>query len=1166
MRIFISLALIFFISPCAQSAELWKSEKPIANFHLKAKYQSNRDGTISISAAPGATVSFSVKQGSEGIIEIGASQKEGERGRIKGWMNGKPLSEFKEYGEAGKATKTNIEGKSLFVSSPQQSKDPFDLGKDFTAYVRFKTKGDGTLFSKAVPGEKWLKNGKALYIREGRLIYDIGWKGMITGAKKIDDGKWHEAALVTRSGKASLYLDGKRISENNSFSANDPAKALFQIGACTADFGGDFEGTISNLRYWKRGLDEKESLLAVSNRVAETNTPDFNWLPTNSERPGKKIQEGKPSVIDGFVAWQTSITADNDQIKISEVNVSEIGDADHSQIVNAWDHNSLDRGARIYNGLCITCHGTDKVEGTLPTALRFHKGEFKNGKDPLSMYTTLTKGFNQMVAQPWMTPQQKWDVIHYIRETFIKTKNPSQFVDVDEAYLNSLPRGLDLGPQSPKLFGSGEPKWKKMDYGPVQFWTIQVGSGNIAYKGIAVRLDEGPGGIAQGNKWILYDHDTMRVASAWEGKGYIDWRGIAFDQSHGSHASLVGKKVFENPVGPGVGKPSDGTFKDPRFLGRDGKPYGPLPREWTHYKGTYLHGGRAIIKYTIGNTEVHELPGYETLGEKTIFTRTLEIGKSEDPIRLRIAPNDKAVATIGAKGATIKADPSGLKVLEVPAAMTPARIKILIAAVEQKSLDEHLANSGPPIALSPLTQGSSKRWPTMVTTEGKNGGSSASFEVDEVTLPLNNPWNSWMRVGGFDFFEDGKRAAVATWLGDVFIVDGIDKKFGEHKWQRIATGLFQPLGVRIVKGKIFVTCRDQIAKLHDLNNDNEIDYIESFNNDHQVTEHFHEFAMGLQTDESGNFYYAKSARHAKTALVPHHGTLIKVSSDGAKSKIIANGFRAANGVCLNPDGTFIVTDQEGHWNPKNRINYVKEGGFYGNMFGYHDVTDNSDSAMEQPLCWITNNFDRSPGELMWVPENAGWGSLNGKLLNLSYGTGKIFLVPHEKIGGQAQGGMISLGLDFPTGIMRGRFHPENGQLYATGMFAWAGSKRGDGGFYRIRYTGKTPKLPAHLIATKDGIEIEFTTKLDQAKAQNTGSYQIEVWDLKRTRNYGSKHYNQRKLTVKKAVLSSDKKRIRLLIPDLKPTWGMAIRYNLSNAEGEKFNGEIHNSIHRMPES
>ena len=197
----------------------------------------------------------------------------------------------------------------------------------------------------------------------------------------------------------------------------------------------------------------------------------------------------------------------------------------------------MDRGARIYNGLCITCHGTDKVEGTLPTALRFHEGQFKNGKDPLSMYSTLTKGYNQMVAQTWMTPQQKWDVIHYIRETFIKDQNPSQFVEIDNKYMKSLPRGIDLGPQSPSIFGSEDPKWKKMNYGPVQFWTIQVAPGNIAYKGIAVRLDEGPGGVSKGNKWILYDHDTMRVAAAWTGEGYIDWRGIAFDQSHCSHAS-----------------------------------------------------------------------------------------------------------------------------------------------------------------------------------------------------------------------------------------------------------------------------------------------------------------------------------------------------------------------------------------------------------------------------------------------------------------------------------------------------------------------------------------------------------------------------------------------------------------------------------------------------
>ena len=86
--------------------------------------------------------------------------------------------------------------------------------------------------------------------------------------------------------------------------------------------------------------------------------------------------------------------------------------------------------------------------------------------------------------------------------------------------------------------------------------------------------------------------------------------------------------------------------------------------------------------------------------------------------------------------------------------------------------------------------------------------------------------------------------------------------------------------------------------------------------------------------------------------MPHHGTLIKVSEGGVKSEILANGFRAANGVCQNPDGTFIVTDQEGHWNPMNRINWVKRGGFYGNMYSYGASEDSSDTAMEQPLCWV----------------------------------------------------------------------------------------------------------------------------------------------------------------------------------------------------------------------
>ena len=161
------------------------------------------------------------------------------------------------------------------------------------------------------------------------------------------------------------------------------------------------------------------------------------------------------------------------------------------------------------------------------------------------------------------------------------------------------------------------------------------------------------------------------------------------------------------------------------------------------------------------------------------------------------------------------------------------------------------------------------------------------------------------------------------------------------------------------------------------------------------------------------------------------------------------------------------------------------GGFYGNMWGYHDVTDPSDAAMEPPVCWITNAFDRSPAELVRVTSDA-WGPLKGSLLNLSYGNGKVFVVPYETVGGVMQGGMCALPIPpLPTGVMRGRFHPKDGQLYACGMFAWAGNQTAPGGFYRIRATGKPMFLPTGLHATKTGLKITFTEPIDRASASQT---------------------------------------------------------------------------------
>jgi hypothetical protein len=504
--------------------------------------------------------------------------------------------------------------------------------------------------------------------------------------------------------------------------------------------------------------------------------------------------------------------------------------------------------------------------------------------------------------------------------------------------------------------------------------------------------------------------------------------------------------------------------------------------------------------------------------------------------------------------------------LTIPAGQERLRFTVGIVRVPGEREAKALALSikdGPATDLSTLTRGGPSRWPDILKTTVKPGRDDGPFAIDVLTPPDANPWNCRMRLSGLDFFPGGRSLAVCTWDGDVWRVDGLDDPAGLLTWKRFASGLFQPLGLKIVDGVVHVSCRDQIVALRDLDHDGEADFYENFNSDHQVTDHFHEFAMDLQTDAEGNFYYTKAARHGKTALVPQHGTLLKVTRDGSRTEILATGFRAPNGVCVNPDGSFFSTDQEGFWLPKNRINHVVRGGFYGNMWGYHDVTDPSDSAMAPPVCWITNTMDRSPAEPVWVTSEK-WGPLNGSLLNLSYGMGKVFVVPHETVAGVVQGGVCELpGASFPTGVMRGRFHPVDGQLYLCGLYAWAGNRVQPGGLYRLRYTGKPVHVPVGLHARKDRLKLAFSGPLDRTIAADPTRFSVSTWTLRRSANYGSKHYDERTIKVEAASLSDDARTITLHIPELGPTQCMEVVYDLKGSLGEPVGGRIHNTIHHL---
>src|SRR6185436_413729 len=100
---------------------------------------------------------------------------------------------------------------------------------------------------------------------------------------------------------------------------------------------------------------------------------------------------------------------------------------------------SFTRGKELYDTICITCHGSPEKEGSLPTSRPFWKEPFKNGNDPYSLFKTLTDGMGQMPAMAALTPEQRYDAIHYIREAYVKGSNPSAYFKVSDKYLAGLP-------------------------------------------------------------------------------------------------------------------------------------------------------------------------------------------------------------------------------------------------------------------------------------------------------------------------------------------------------------------------------------------------------------------------------------------------------------------------------------------------------------------------------------------------------------------------------------------------------------------------------------------------------------------------------------------------------------------------------------------------------
>ena len=716
------------------------------------------------------------------------------------------------------------------------------------------------------------------------------------------------------------------------------------------------------------------------------------------------------------------------------------------------------------------------------------------------------------------------------------------------------------------------------------------------------------------NAVMVFDSDTLSYSFAWLNEGSFTAKGMPFGGAHGSTAlSKYENNLFRTGMRPGWAKGNN--LKDPRPQKYKNFPrLGALPKDWAHFKGHYVHDGRAVFSYTVGKGTVLDMPGIvEELGFSA-FTRTLETDLPEPGIII-LAEGDssrQAEATLAIKWGNegvnflVTDGPAetnlyfegGLALLEIPAGKH--RTKIAFWSGDPAYQPAVQSASGQAEDLGSLTQGGDAQWGDPIVTKGKVSDNQAdAYVVDTLGIPFNNKYEPRMRIGAFDFFADGKAAAVCTWDGDVWIVSGIDDGLQNLQWKRFATGLHEPLGLKIVDGKIYTVGDNQITRFHDLNGDGEADFLENFNNDWDATEGFHAFCFDLQTDPQGNFYFSmgcpvRAGGAGFERLGRHHGCVLKISPSGDELSIFASGFRAPNGIGVGPNGEVTTGDNEGSFVPTAPLNWVKPGSFNGVVDSYKGERVLKSSAIEgyeipysdwgeyrrsfmkragfqhfpkeapKPLVWMSKKrgVDNSGGGQVWVTSDK-WGPLKDQLLHMSYGQSKLYVVLKEEKNGQMQGGVSRIPVDLSSSAMRARVNPGDGQLYVSGLKGWQTNAKGNGGFDRIRYTGKPVHLPSSLQVKKDRIEIGFYELLSSAEANDLSKYKLGAWNLKWTSNYGSPEIPVNDLKLEKVELLEDGKTVALHVPNLRPAHMVQVDYELKSAVGHVFKGRIDHTIHEV---
>ena len=721
---------------------------------------------------------------------------------------------------------------------------------------------------------------------------------------------------------------------------------------------------------------------------------------------------------------------------------------DHVGLIKSLGDNDAKVGQAIYRTHCASCHGQDGELALNPLARRFAKDKLKFGSDPYSLWKTISYGNGLMFR--WdtvLSAKERYQIAHFISERILKESNPGEYFIPDDEYYEKVPNiaqkdALDqasnkqkVQPAAGMIDGTGG---KKMIYGPfiqhgVAFDSIEDKNAEyipeVTEKGLIVDL---PGDLV-----ICYDAHRLSVSGLWRGKT-ANTEDTHHTSYKGGYCLRPGSKPFYEDIDT-IGW----SIIEPKV---------PESRDHFHYKGLFLNNKTVVLSYNVGGREVLESPSASTDGN--IVWRNFQVGPGNKDLFCLVSDGSLSV-----EGGTIVQGNGNTKWLHIPASSNEVSVSVSLGdsppITGEVNLDKH-------------TKGGPRRWPQLVQTAMATGHSVDGYALDQFTVPLANPWGSWMRTTAMDFFSDG-RMAVCTLSGDVWIVSWDVENPQALTWSRFAAGLYEPLGLKIVDDIIYVRGRDRITRLHDLNHNGEADYYENFYEEpNEIGASYHAFIYDLNTDKSGNFYFSQSGYKS-----PLTGAVVKVSSDGQSAEFIGTDLRNPNGMGVGgPKDWITVAD-----NPSGKAVY---NGFFlakkGAKYGYQK------SRTVPMLVRLPASVDSSSGSQCWS-NPMGWGPLSGSVIHTSYSQCSVFYCFIQDVEPYPNGFAVRFPFNLDSGAMRPRVHPIDKQVYVTCHKGWDTKAPLDGVIYRFRYTQDPVVGICDAAVTHSGLRLTFASELDPSSVK-----------------------------------------------------------------------------------